>query len=374
MGYTSSTEAAEPGEGFWLINHESTNRDIFLAGEVVLTASNTAILYPGLNLVGYPYSGAVRLGETALGALTGRVEVLDTTSQPPNASESVFGKGYWVKSLSDECIVWSEIRPYDDVFPSNQEPPAILGVEVLPEGTGVVLSIAAAGNYLDVFYQDVTSTSRFETTRGWKLAAQDVPVGGREILTWTDGGGGERVKANEVLGRYYLVARADVDADADSVPDARARFVNDASPAIEPAWPSIQTESLAVADVEESSRTNAESGVENTGMTNSEPARAIRVGRVIYVDRNRGSDLFTGRAAQAVSGDGPKKTIRSGLKVAQRGDVMVIREGKYPEDLNIAGRDLNVRFEGRVDLSGPVRRTSHVSPSPMDVHTNGLSH
>jgi hypothetical protein len=121
-GYTSSATDVEPGAGFWLVNPASTNRDVFLAGEVLLSPSNTAVLSPGLNLVGYPYSSAVQLGDTALGALTDRVEILNSDATTPDASESALGKGYWVKSLAEECVVWTEIRPYENVFPENGLP------------------------------------------------------------------------------------------------------------------------------------------------------------------------------------------------------------------------------------------------------------
>jgi len=41
-GYTSSTTAVESGEGFWLVNEQSSNRNVYLTGEVVLSPSNTA--------------------------------------------------------------------------------------------------------------------------------------------------------------------------------------------------------------------------------------------------------------------------------------------------------------------------------------------
>ena len=48
----------------------------------------------------------------------------------------------------------------------------------------------------------------------------------------------------------------------------------------------------------------------------------------------------------------PKKTIRSGLAVAQDGDVVVIKGGHYMEDLNIAGRDVSVVIDGSVNMVG----------------------
>jgi len=51
---------------------------------------------------------------------------------------------------------------------------------------------------------------------------------------------------------------------------------------------------------------------------------------------------------------GPKRTIRAGLREAGGGDTVVIREGRYAEDLDVAGRRISVRFAGNVDIHGPV--------------------
>ena len=104
---------------------------------------------------------------------------------------------------------------------------------------------------------------------------------------------------------------------------------------------------------EEAWLTQSTNREENAAMTNREPPQALSVGRVIYVDRNRGNDSFSGRAVVPAGGDGPKKTIRAGLSAAvEPGDVMVIRGGKYEESLNAAGRDIHIVIDGHVDLRG----------------------
>ena len=202
-----ATSSVSPGQAFWLENESS--QDVFLAGEVVLDEARQMVLYPSLNLVGYPYSTAARLEETDLWRLAANGNALlgplNTSAVP---EESALGRGYWLNLKSQEAVVWTEIRPYEDVFPTNDEPPSVKGLGVLPGGSDVVLSISCVGipsASLDVFYQDLSFTSRFETASGWKLAAADVPVERQEILQWTDLGGADRLPPGEVAGRYYLV-------------------------------------------------------------------------------------------------------------------------------------------------------------------------
>ena len=352
-GYTSSATMPEPGEGFWLLNQDSTNQDVFLMGEVVLTASNTALLHPGLNLVGYPYSSAVRLDETALGGMTDRVEILTACAKTPDERESALGKGYWVKSVSEECIVWTEVRPYENVFPESGLPE--ITAVTTKDGSSVAISIACEGDEsFDIFYQDVDPTNRFDTTRNWKVAEAGVEARGRNKIEWLDRGSNDRAAPGQVPGRYFLIGRADIDVNGNGVPDAREQFAGGGNAMTEIAalGSVLAADSLGEA-AEEAWLTQSTNREENAAMTNREPPQALSVGRVIYVDRNRGNDSFSGRAVVPAGGDGPKKTIRAGLSAAvEPGDVMVIRGGKYEESLNAAGRDIHIVIDGHVDLRG----------------------
>jgi len=53
--YALTNTLPAAGHGFALADTQS----IFLAGELSLEETNRATLYPGLNLVGYPYAGSV---------------------------------------------------------------------------------------------------------------------------------------------------------------------------------------------------------------------------------------------------------------------------------------------------------------------------
>lgn len=347
-GYISSPATVETGDGFWLVNEPSTNQTIFLAGEVVLSPSNTALIHPGLNLVGYPYSGPVCLDETELWKLTNSVQILNAEAEEPSPADPAMGKGYWVKSLSEECIVWTEIRPYENVFPASGFPD--IEAVTTKDGSSVALSIACEGDEaLDVFYQDITPTNHFESARNWKLAETDLRANGQTAIEWTDSGESDREAPGKVVARYYLVGRADIDLNGNGIPDAREQFMGSAeSKYLTPDYFSSETSTVAFSWII-STNTDLMKGDGTNGLPHPQPV----FGRIIYVDRNCGSDLFSGRAALVVSGDGPKKTIRSGVNAAtQPGDMVVIRQGQYGENLNIAGRDVHVVIEGSVNLSG----------------------
>lgn len=373
-GYTSTATAVEPGEGFWLINQASTNHAIFLAGEVVLSESNTALLYPGLNLVGYPYSSSVRLDETELWKLTNSVRVLTSEATQPDPAEVAMGKGYWVKSLAEQCIVWTEVRPYENVFPESGLP----DIESITTGNGdaVILSIACAGDEtFEVFYQDLNPTSRFLAARNWLVAESEIAANGQSSIEWVDQGSDTRRAPGEILGRYYLIGRGDIDLNSNGVPDAREWFVNGEDSSMYLSALFLNNVGV-VQSMEEASNTNAVGAGETSTSTNNEPACAVSMGRVIYVDRKRGNDFFTGRAALIASGDGPKRTIGSGLRAAQPGDVMMIQEGQYGEDLNVIGRKISVSVKGQVNLCG-TKKSEEKRPPAIGSVTNsqtGESH
>ncbi len=357
-GYeTSRLSALEyvPGEGFWVDGRKTGTKAVYLAGEVMLSPSNTAVLEPGLNLVGYPYAGGVSLGETALAGLTDRVEILDAAAQPPAANEPVQGKGYWVRTPAEDRVVWTEVRPYEDRFSSNGSLPQILGVEVQPDGKSVTLSIECKGDEtLDVFYQDATVSNGFDAATGWTLAARSVSANAQRLVTWVDEGSADRAPASEIVGRYYVVARAGVDTDGDGTADAREKQATEALDGSRGvAIASISSEVLATASEE---TVNPQAGTnapvsKGTNMIAREPPQCI-LGRIIYVDRNRGKDHYSGRVPTATSSDGPKRSIAAGLSTARAGDTLVIREGSYHENMDISGRDVTVSVEGNVDVLG----------------------
>jgi hypothetical protein len=283
------------------------------------------------------------------------------------------GQGYWLRLTGAEYRVWAEVRPYADVFPQNDEPPAIEEIEVVG-GTGVVLSVrccGTAGESIDVFFQDLEADSLFNPTGGWQIAEAGLAVNGSDRVRWTDTGGSNRSPVTAVFARCYLVGRADVDLDLDGIPDARERLLGGLGPC-------AASTALAGAEVPLTAETMAEAA-EPMASTNPPPLAPtnavpepvmLMVGRVIYVDQKVGSDTYTGRRAVAVASDGPKKTIRAGLVAAAARDTVVIEGGRYSEDLDVVGRDVRVQVEGRVELLGGESHVSAITPSPADVSTN----
>jgi len=77
-------------------------------------------------------------------------------------------------------------------------------------------------------------------------------------------------------------------------------------------------------------------------------------GGVVYVDAVNGDDALTGRSAVIARGDaarrddGPKRTLSGGMVTLdeENAHTLVIREGNYPESLDLRGRDVLVKVEG----------------------------
>ena len=327
-----------PGQGFALAETQT----VFLAGELALEETNQATLYPGLNLVGYPYAGSVPREETAL-----KDEVLADSSNTNTPENLKLGEAYWLNVTGEACRVWVETRPYANVFPEDEEPPVIEGLQV-QGGTSVVLSIRGAGEEgerLDVYYQDVGPESRFSSTGGWSLAAGDLQTAGDGVLQWTDAD----PELEGVFGRYYLVGRGDLDLDGDGVPDAREQFIAGTLAAMDGAL----TGEMAALDAEGSFLTDVQSDALIIG-TNGESnvTASVQLARVIYVDQTRGNDSYTGKKPTRSMGDGPKKTISSGAEAVGDEGVLVLREGNYAEALDVRGKDVQVYVDGRVLMMG----------------------
>jgi len=102
-----------------------------------------------------------------------------------------------------------------------------------------------------------------------------------------------------------------------------------------------------------------------TGGTNENRAVSVPAlaRSVIYVDRALGNDSLSGKARmRSGSTTGPKQTVSAGLQAVRNGDRLVIREGHYGDRLDVRGRAVRVRVEGRVVLKG--NRMSRVVPVP----------
>lgn len=362
-GFTEpSALRIQPGDGFWIDNRQNIDQDVLLGGRVVLDASNVVAFLPSLNLFGYPYSTAIPLDRIELWrAAMGNGDTIasDSTNAP---LELGLGNGYWYNRRGTESLLWVELRPYADVFPSGDNPPQIAAINVIDHGKAVSLSIVCAGvpgEKLDIFYRDVEEGEYFDTTGPWLMGEADIAVNGEREVEWRDSGSATRSRPDETFARYYLAGRADIDGDHNGIADGRERFLG-----LQGAAPASASGASAVLGISSNS-TVSTPRLTDRGSNNVTHPRQVSIGRIVYVDKIRGDDRLSGRAAKAAGSHGPKRTVKSGLQATDSGDTLVIREGNYAENLNIAGKTISVRIEGKVNLSGKSGRMSSATRLPI---------
>jgi len=364
-----------PGDGMWLENKGSEDADVLLWGRVVMLPTVDIGLVPGFNAIGYPYSASITVYGSGLAAAgvgggpesdvlsryaadgswhtaVGQAEAgyaWEGAGSTGEVASLEMGAGYFYRRQSDSVRTWREERPYAALFPTNAEPPAVVGLTPTT-GDGVRLEIMTSGEpgeKLDVLYQDFTPTRGFSASSRWDFAALDIPVNGADLIGWTDTGSHSRPAPGRTFGRCYLVARSDAagDADGSGIPDARELFLLN-----RPAGGNPSGEADGDGDATED---GGEAGSDGPS-TNNVPVRVAEPppGRTVYVSATHGNDAFSGRRARARLFDGPRKTIRGGMRAVRPGDTLVIQESKYLEDLNIAGKSVSVRISGNVELSG----------------------
>lgn len=313
------------GEGFLLRNPEVDAASVFLCGWIVLAPEQRTDMYPGFNLFGYPYSTGMRLNETELPG----------ADASPEDSLLELASGYWYEVTGAGVVEWNEPRPYPNSFPSQNLPPAILRMQVDGEANEVTLSIGcsgAPGEKLDIFVQDAESGRILDTAGGWALAAADIELQGMEIVDWTDGALGD------APGRYYMVARADVDTDGDGLPDARETYIHGTDPG------NADTDGDGIPD-----------GVEVAQSTDpTVPDEVLQAGpagnSVIWVDAVLGDDGFNGLSSEPSASAGPKRTIAAAVALAGLADSIVIKGGVYAEDLTVPD-GVHIQLQGSVVLN-----------------------
>jgi len=333
--YVADGETATPGQGFVIQNANAEPVTVILCGQVVLDSTATSDIYPGLNLLGYPYS--TRTEAPALPPTTG--------VSPSGALEP--GLGYWYQSDGTEISLWSESRPYADAFPDNTEPPTVVAMSAGKGGNKMCLTIACtgvAGEQLDILYKDLTQGEAFSSKQGWQLA-DTVATVGEDLVAWTDApdDNGARLPVNQVVGRYYLIGRADIDTDADGIPDARETFVYGTKADIADTDGDGMPDGAELAAGRDPCATDA-------SLVDKGPAAPTRGSGqgTIYVDATAGSDTYDGRSETVAGVSGPKKTIDGGLEVSAAGDRIVVKSGTYAA--KALPRNVTVLLTGNITL------------------------
>ena len=295
QAYESSNLTLNAGEAVWIGNTQNTVRSIFLAGTVNLEDEHSFVFQPGLNTCGYPFS-------------------------VPPTSGAGFGSGEWIRA--DEVTVWTEQRPYDDVFPQSDDSPQIAELDVTGEGRTVTLTIEPAGAVLDIFYKDMTDEP-VDFSNDWKIAAANIPIIGKQPIRWTDRGDANRPAPDRIGARYYLVGRADIDLDENGIPDLREKMVSGAEAADTGISRSARQGLGSMADCIKEDMGSYREGTD------------AGAGNILYVDKATGDDANDGRLRVKSGSHGPVMSINAALRKANSGDRIVIAGGLYSESLNI---------------------------------------
>lgn len=208
VSWVTSSLSLKPGEAFWIENRQAITQSVLLAGFVVLDDTRSVLLQPALNLFSYPFSSKMLLNGTrlardgAIGAMvmtdadrvtessvTGSLWLLRNTNSPNHGKwldgdnlvankELVWGRGYWYNRVGADELAWNEFRPYTNVFPSNELPPAVTAMTWGPDAAEITLTIATCGSMgekLEIYFKDVSPTGSLDTVNGWILAAKDIP-------------------------------------------------------------------------------------------------------------------------------------------------------------------------------------------------------
>lgn len=339
---TPSTMTLHPGDGFCVHNRGATAQDIFLSGEVVLNASNGVMFTECLNLFGYPFTTARRLDNSALGSIPDGDVWFNGQGCRTN-TQFALGQGYWYVRSATNGFVWNEPRPYANPFPTNAGPPRIVSLTPSAGQDAVTLGIVTSGDpreRFDIFYQDLTPTSQFDTVRGWIAAARNLAPHGA-TLSWTDMGGNGRPSVSAVSVRIYLVAHSGCRIEEDG-------FLTQ--------WSNRQTSENRTTDNAISSNmqpaNQSNDGRVGATNTNSLPLTShLRPQTpVVYVDAIYGDDTLDGRSRSVASQSGPKRTIAAGRVAVQDGGSLCIQTGVYRSDLSIAGKNVHVVIQGDVKL------------------------
>ena len=325
----SADTAVMPGDAFWVVNKQTADQVLMFGGLLNLSASNVTTELPGMNLIGRSYN------QSAAVENSGRDFVAD--GQGHMVSNMVPGVGYWYSRREPGSKIWVEVSPVADTFPPEGSLPAISDVTVA-DGKVVLTIATSGGGKLDVYYRDKGATNALDLERDWKIAAQDIPVNGQETLIWTDSG--PAIDEAGPSTRLYLVGNSSV-LGLDGSPLCRSHYV-----AGKPLPSTVSGGQLLASSI-----LPAPAGSQSTEATSRGKTRKGASCRIIYVDRAQGGDHLPGLSPVVVSGDGPKKTVSSGLQAAGNdGSTVIVKSGTYGETVNLSGKNVNVVIQGNVRL------------------------
>lgn len=325
-----------PGYGFALCNRQPFEQIIRMGGELILQGVQSVQVPAGLGALAYPFTSAKPAGETRLSEAG---KVLAT-----NAFR--MGEGYWVESAS--AGEWLENSPYGNPFSTS----ATVRIEnLLLTGNNATLAIHVEPGIgaVSVYTRDLAVTEIVTGwNSGWKLAAANVDTAGESDVSWTDDLSASSSSLKGV--RLYLVTRAGSTLDLSGNGAAGER----ASVGLANRTAAGTPLAANVADAGSAINANAAADTsQGQGAPGDLPPNAnapVNRGAIVFVDIVRGDDSRPGRSFVVTASDGPKKTIAAGQAALASGGTMIIRDGIYSEDLNISGKPISVRVQGKVTL------------------------
>jgi hypothetical protein len=209
-----SSAAILLGEGFWIKNQHSITQSVFVAGEIVVSASVSITAVPSMSLLGYPYDVRGRISAPITRKSGKRTLSIGTWYNAKNVSVDGYmnmGESLWYNNQSGTTMTWTVWRPYPNPFPATPGVPNIAQLRASADGQAVTLTLGTAGMpgnaTVCVHYQDVAAQGSFTSTNNWTLAQADIPVEGRLVLEWVDRGSPTRPGIPSVRTRIYLVTR-----------------------------------------------------------------------------------------------------------------------------------------------------------------------
>lgn len=302
------------GEGFYLQVQDSIPQTITLSGTVNVNEQADLALYPGLNLLGLPYPVEQALVDTLLAASGSEGDILTEEGEPrrqhwlsngtwiqdldeQTASDLILslGSGYWYESKAEELVTWNETRPFDSIFPNNNEPPYITGITI-KDGAAAIQVLAGAETTVDLFAKDLP----FNADQSWQLIARNIRTDSDGRVTLTDPDAGPA--------RFYVAACSLTDSDGDGTTDAMRLL-----------------------------------GYDNSG---EEPTtKGGGSSNTLYVNAATGSNLNDGFTPETA-----KASINAAIGISMTGDTIYVATGTYNEGRVEVPAGVRMVGQGRVEI------------------------
>lgn len=335
LGPVGSDFRIEPGAGFVLINRQDKVQTVRIAGQVITDSLRSIAIPAGASLVGFPYTTAKPAGETRL-AESGNILTTNAFRM---------GEGAWVQS--DTNGLWSESHPYSNPFSLSNTPVRI--ADLVFDHEKAILDIQVSDPTvksidlltLDLAHSDVVS----DWMCNWTIAATNINVANQTQVSWSDD---LTVSSASFRGvRLYLVLQSGVPTDlgCDGVSSLARTFLRQAAPgsprstavSTTPPLPTVVSSVAGVLDT-------------TPNQTSGNQVNAKDGPRLVFVDIKRGDDSFTGFTPVVTAGHGPKKKISTGVRTVSPGGTVVVQDGQYTEDIDVAGKPVNIHIRGNVIL------------------------